>query len=92
MRTTEVQLLKEIVELTLEQRVREADVSDGSRVLHGSSKHVKDLEARIKSLSVWRDRCKKGSDARANYARIIQRLKGELASAKRTAAKKKEEK
>jgi len=72
----------------VERRVREADVSDGSRVPHGSSKHVKDLETRIRSLTTWRDRQKRGSEARANYSRLIQRLKGELASAKRASAKK----
>lgn len=63
-------------------------MSDGSRVPHGSSKHVKDLEVRIKSLLMWRDRQKRGSEARANYSRLIQRLKGELASAKRASVKK----
>ena len=84
--------LRALVELIVEKKVREADVSDGSKVPHGSSKHIKDLESRIESLSTWRDREKKGSDRRANYARIIQRLKGELASAKRSAAKRKEKK
>jgi hypothetical protein len=69
--------------------MREADVSDGSRVPHGSKKHVKDLEARIASLTTWRDKQKRGSESRANYSRLISRLKGELASAKRAAAKKK---
>lgn len=72
-----------------EQRVREADVSDGSRVPHGSSKHVKDLESRIAGLVQWRDKQKRGSEARANYSRLVSRLKGELASARRTASKKK---
>lgn len=81
------QLLRAYVGLLVERRVREADVSDGSRVPHGSSKHVKDLEIRIGSLVSWRDRQKRGSEARANYSRLIQRLKGELASARRAAAK-----
>lgn len=80
--------LAEFIELVVEAKVREADVSDGSRVPHGSSKHVKDLEARIAGLVTWRDKQKRGSEARANYSRLISRLKGELASAKRAAAKK----
>jgi hypothetical protein len=68
--------------------MREADISDGSRVPHGSSKHVRDLEARIKSLEMWRGKQKRGSEARANYSRLISRLKSELSSARRTAAKK----
>jgi hypothetical protein len=83
-----LQSLTEYVDLVVERRMREVDVSDGSRVPHGSKKHVKDLEARIKSLTVWRDKGKKGTEARANYARVINRLKSELASAKRAAAKK----
>lgn len=85
--TGETQALSEFIELVVEQKVREADVSDGSRVPHGSSKHIKDLESRIESLLGWRDKQKRGSEARANYSRVIQRLKGELNSAKRAAAK-----
>lgn len=36
---------------------------------------------------MWRNKQRKGSEARANYARVIQRLKGELASAKRAQTK-----
>lgn len=83
----EADLLKEFVELCVERKIREVDVSDGSRVPHGSLKHVKDLEQRIASLKTWRDRQKRGSESRANYSRLISRLKGELASAQRNAAK-----
>lgn len=79
--------LREYVELVVERRMREADVSDGSKVPHGSPQHVKDLETRIASLVMWRDKQKKGTESRANYARVINRLKGELASAKRVAAR-----
>ena len=81
------QTLLEFVELVVEKKMREVDVSDGSRVAHGSSKHIKDLEVRIADLMRWRDKQKKGTEARANYARVINRLKSELASAKRQAAK-----
>lgn len=67
--------------------MREADVSDGSRVPHGSLKHIRDLEARIKSLLMWREKQKRGSESRANYSRLISKLKAELASARRQAAK-----
>lgn len=86
------QALSEFIGLVVERKMREADVSDGSRVPHGSSKHVKDLEDRIASLVGWRDKQKRGSEARANYSRVIQRLKSELASARRYAAKKKAKK
>lgn len=80
-------ILNEFIDLVVEQKMREADISDGSRVPHGSTKHVKDLEVRIADLSRWRDKQRRGSEARANYSRLISRLKGELASARRAAAK-----
>jgi len=78
--------LQEFVELVVEKRVREADISDGSRAKHGSRKHIRDLERRIKELMHFRDKQKRGSEARANYSRLIGRLKSELASAKRAGA------
>lgn len=84
-------LLKEFAELVVaERRMREADISDGSRVPHGSTKHVRDLETRIRSLVMFRDAQRRGSETRANYSRLVSRLRGELASAKRSAAKQKD--
>lgn len=81
------EVLTEFVgEVMEEGRVREADVT-GGKATFGSDKHIKDLESRISSLVPWRDRQRKGTDARANYSRIITRLKGELAAARRQAAK-----
>ena len=77
--------LKEFVDLVVEKRVREADISDGSRVKHGSRSHIRDLERRIEELMHFKSKQKRGSEARANYARLIGRLKSELASAKRAA-------
>lgn len=71
--------------LLSEGRLREADISDGSRVPWGSDEHIGDLEGRISDMCSWRDRQKKGSEARANYSRIVQRLKTELKSARRSA-------
>ena len=73
----------------VERKMREAEVSDGSVVPHGSSKHIKDLEIRIADLSRWRNKQRRGSEARANYARVISRLKNELTSARRASEKKK---
>lgn len=73
----------------VERKMREAEVSDGSVVPHGSSKHIKDLEIRIADLSRWRNKQRRGSEARANYARVISRLKSELTSARRASEKKK---
>lgn len=85
-------LLNEFVELIIEKKMREADVSDGTRVPHGSTKHIKDLEARIADLTRWRDQQRRGSEARANYSRLVSRLKGELASAKKANARSKSSK
>jgi hypothetical protein len=84
-----VRLLKTFVGLVVEKRMREADISDGSRVPHGSSKHIRDLEARIKELATWRDRKKRGSEDRAHYSRLISKLRQELGSARRHAEKQK---
>ena len=80
------QTLEEYVELVVEKKVREADISDGSRVKHGSGKHIKDLERRIKELQHFRDKHKRGSEKRAEYSRLIGRLKSELSSARRAGA------
>ena len=78
--------LKEYINLVLEGRLREADVTDG-KTEWGSEKHVSDLQNRIDDLTKWRDRQRKGTEARANYARLITRLRAELKSAMRQAAK-----
>ena len=88
---TLVEYIRLLAQEQLEEgRMREADVSDGSKVPHGSEKHVKDLEVRISDLTRWRDKQRKGSESRANYARLISRLKAELRSAQRAAAKDKQ--
>lgn len=86
------ELLAEYLQLTVERIAREADVSDGSRVPHGSSRHIKDLETRIANLTMWRNRQKRGSAARENYSRLIGRLKGELASAHRASERNRSQK
>ncbi len=91
-KTIEESLKEFVSEVLLEKKIREVDVSDGSKVPHGSEKHVKDLEVRIADLSRWRDKQRRGSEARANYSRLISRLKGELSSARRQAAKAKQKK
>lgn len=78
--------LKEYISLVLESRLREADITDG-KAQWGSEEHVRDLQNRIEDLTKWRDRQRKGTEARANYARLITRLRAELKSAMRQAAK-----
>jgi len=81
-------LIVEYVKLLTESsRMREADVSDGRRVGWGSPDHIEDLENRIADLSRWRDKQKKGSEARANYSRLISKLRAELTSARKRSEK-----
>jgi hypothetical protein len=81
------ELIKELIGLMMEARIREADLTDGSKTTFGSTRHIKDLETRIEDLVKWRDRQRKGTEARANYSRLIGRLRNELASAKRAVNK-----
>ncbi|NDD59069.1 MAG: hypothetical protein EBZ47_07475 [Chlamydiae bacterium] len=78
--------LKEFVSLVIESKIREADVTDG-KAAWGSDEHISDLETRIVDLMRWRDRQRRGSEARANYSRLVSKLKSELASAKRHSAR-----
>lgn len=84
-------VIETYIRLTIQEAIqesrramREADISDGSKVPYGSEKHVADLESRIADLTRWRDRQRRGSESRANYARLITKLKGELRTAKRS--------
>jgi hypothetical protein len=80
------EVLKKLVKLVVEARLREVDVTDGTAP-HGSEKHISDLKGRIEDLTKWRDRQRRGSEARANYSRLIARLRTELKSAQRAAQK-----
>ena len=80
--------LKEYIHLVLEARLREVDVTDGKAEM-GSEKHVTDLQNRIEDLTKWRDRQRRGTETRANYSRLITRLRAELKSAMRQASKNK---
>jgi hypothetical protein len=80
--------LKKYIELVVEAKLREVDVTDGKAEL-GSDKHVVDLQNRIEDLTKWRDRQRRGTEARANYSRLITRLRAELKSAMRQASKNK---
>lgn len=71
-----------------EKRIREVDVTDG-KAQHGSPRHIKDLKVRIADMVAWRNRQPKGTVARDNYARVVARLKAELKSAERVAARNK---
>lgn len=78
-------LVKMLVEEVLvEQRaMREAEITGDKKVPFGSEEHVNDLERRIAELTSWRNKQKRGSEQRANYSRIISKLKSELVRAQR---------
>lgn len=80
-------LIRELVTEVI-KKIKEVDITGGKRTKLGSSEHIRDLKARIGELTAWRDRQRRGSEQRANYSRLISRLKGELASAKRASEKK----
>jgi hypothetical protein len=74
--------LSEYIQLVLEQKKRPAELSGGRISEWGSDDHISDLEHRIQEMCYWRDKQKKGSESRANYSRVVQKLKTELRSAK----------
>lgn len=80
--------IREYAGLVVEARVREADISGDKKVPFGSAAHVRDLTARIRDASSWRDKQRRGSEARANYSRMIARLRSELKAAERQASNK----
>jgi hypothetical protein len=75
------EILREFVELLVEKKIREADVSDGSKVKWGSRKHVSDLKRRLKDAEYWRDKQKKGSEKRAYYKGVVNDIKRQLRNA-----------
>ena len=86
-------LLERYVELLLEKRrERFVEISSGESVAWGSEAHLADLDERILYMSRWRNKHPKGSAARENYSRIVQRLKGEARSARNQNVKQLQEK
>jgi len=81
-------VLVEFIQLFFERKVREAHLTGGKTAEWGSDEHITDLEGRWMDMCSWRDRHAKGSEARANYSRLANRLKTELKSAKKHAEKK----
>lgn len=81
-------LLSNYIKFFLQEiKIREADLSGNLKAEWGSQEHIDDLNARIEDLTAWRDKQRKGSDSRANYARLINQLRAELRSAQRTYGK-----
>lgn len=78
-------LIKEYVKLVVERRIREADISDGSRVQWGSESHILDLERRLADAIYWRDKQKRSSEKRSYYRGIVNDIRAQLASAKKAA-------
>jgi len=79
-------VLKEYITLLVEAKIREVDITSG-KALWGSPEHISDLESRIVDLTNWRDKYRRGTEARANYSRLVSRLRAEMASAKKHASR-----
>lgn len=76
-------LISEFVVLMLEQRkIREIETSNGTIVPEGSAAHISDLQEKIEMLERMKKRQPRGSSARADHARVVQRLKSELRQAR----------
>jgi len=80
-------VLVEYFQLLVEKKMKEAHLSGGKTADWGSDEHVSDLESRWYDICTWRDKYPRGSEARANYSRLANRLKTELNSAKKAAEK-----
>jgi len=75
-------LVKELFCL-VEKKTRKVEISGGQTTSFASDKHLKDLEKRVAEMTRWRDKEKRGSEARANYSRILNRIKRELATVRK---------
>jgi hypothetical protein len=82
----DISLIKEYINFLIdgiklrEVKLKEVDITSG-KAIFGSKEHIDDLNSRINSLVIWRDKSKRGSANRENYSRLISKLKSELKSA-----------
>lgn len=74
-------ILLEYIKLLVEKKIREADVSDGTKAKWGSKKHIADLKRRLKEAEYWRDKQKKGSEKRSYYKGVVNDIKRQLKNA-----------
>jgi len=84
------QVLLEYLKLIVEKRIKEADVSDGTKAKWGSRKHISDLKKRLKEAEYWRDKQKKGSEKRAYYKGVVNDIRHQLKNAIKKVEEKKE--
>ena len=80
-------LIKRFVKLLIERQVRQAHLSRDRQSDWGSDDHIADLEVRIADATYWRDKYPRGSEKRSHYRNVINHLKNELQSAKKTQQK-----
>ena len=76
-------LIEEYINLVVESKVRQANLSHDRMTEWGDDDHISDLETRIADATYWRDKYPKGSERRSHYRNIVGQLKRELSSAKR---------
>jgi len=76
-----ISTIVEYIQLLVEKKIREADISDGQKAKWGSRKHISDLKRRLKEAEYWRDKQKKGSEKRAHYRNVVNDIKRQLKAA-----------
>jgi hypothetical protein len=89
--TESISIIAEYVQLLVEKKIREADISDGQKAKWGSRKHISDLKRRLKEAEYWRDKQKKGSEKRAHYRNVVNDIRQQLKKAIKSAESKKKE-
>ncbi len=70
--------------VSLKEQHGDVQLPSGDIVAFGSLAHIKDLEKSIRDLERHRDAQRRGSEARATYARAIARLRLQLKRAQTT--------
>ena len=81
------QVLKDFIRLLVESKFKEAYLSGGEKTPWGSDAHIKYLEEQIAEISNRKQRERKGSVRRHEWAVVESRLKQELKSARHAADK-----
>jgi isocitrate dehydrogenase kinase/phosphatase len=89
--TESISIIAEYVQLLVEKKIREADISDGQKAKWGSRKHISDLKRRLKEAEYWRDKQKKGSEKIAHYRNVVNDIRQQLKKAIKSAESKKKE-
>jgi len=77
--------LKHIISESVKTHKIENDIqlSNGKSDKFGSKRHIKDLKLRIADMTRYRDRQRRGSEARATFQNAVKSIRRELKAAQR---------